>query len=211
MVSVLFSKQSILSLVATAGVLSAMGFVACGQNRGATVADTTAGNDSSDLSTKMTERDCPESIRMDWQVNEVKPLVSLRNNAIYQKAVQGLDALKNTQRKLEFTRSSINDEQCVYNEKNNALAAKIFVKKVEEENFGEDGPRFLVLTRMSLRVQESSTKPRYLSFFTIGVNDDGETFVDGDDNDITELSTPVAEKLRSIGSIKYAFEFARVQ
>jgi hypothetical protein len=211
MVSVLAKKQSISSLVATVGVLSAMGLVACGQSRGATVADTTAGNDSSELSTEITERDCPQTIRMDWQVNEVKPLVSLRNNADYQKAVQGLDALKNTQRKLEFTRSSINDKQCVYNENNNALAAKIFIKKVEEENFGEDGPRFLVLTRMSLSVQESSTKGRYLSFFTIGATEAGETFVDGDNDDIKQLLTPVAERLRSIGSIKYAFEFARVQ
>jgi hypothetical protein len=211
MVSVSSRKQRISSLAATAGVLSAVSLVACGQSRGATVADTTSGNDSTELSTDVTERDCPKTIALDWSVNEVKPIAVLRNNAEYQKAVQGLDALKNTQRKLEFTRSSISDKQCVYNENNNALAAKIFIKKVEEENFGEYGPRFLVLTRMSVRIQESSTGTRFLSFFTIGATDSGETFIDGDDDDIKQLLTPVADKLRSIGTIKYAFEFAPVQ
>ena len=211
MVSVLSRKQYVSSLVLTAGVSSLMGLVACGQSRGATVADTTAGNDSSELSTDVTERDCPQTIALDWSVNEVKPIAVLRNNAEYQKAVQGLDALKDEQGKLEFKRASISDKQCVYNEKNNALAAKIFIKKVEEENFGEDGPRFLLLTRMSVRIQESSTGTRFLSFFTIGATEAGETFIDGDNDDVKELLTPVAEKLRSIGSIKYAFEFAPVQ
>jgi hypothetical protein len=137
----------------------------------------------------------------------------LRANAEYQKAVQGLDALKNASEKLEFKRASITDKQCVYNENNNALASKIFIKKVVEEQFGDDVglPRFAVFTRMSLRVQEESTDKRYLSFFTISATETGETVILGENDDIKQLLTPVADKLRSIGSIKYSFEFARVQ
>jgi hypothetical protein len=64
---------------------------------------------------------------------------------------------------------------------------------------------------MSVRIQESSSGTRFLSFFTIDATDSGETFIDGDNDDVKELLTPVDDKLCSIGSIKYAFEFACVQ
>lgn len=206
-------KQNVAHIVAAAGVstASALGFVACGQSRESRVADTTSGSDSSNLSTDMAEVDCPKTIRMKWSVNEIKPQVSLRNNDEYKKALEGIANIKQASHDLQFSRVSLTTKQCVYNEKNNALAAKVFIKKVIEEQFGDDSPRFAVITRMTVRVEDGDTKTRFLSFFSIGTLPSGDTVADGDDNDIKDFLTPVADRVRSIGSIRYAFEFSKVQ
>lgn len=206
-------KQNIAHIVATAGVFtaSALGFVGCGQSRESRVADTTSGSDSSNLSTYMAEVDCPKTIRMTWSVNEIKPQVSLRNNDEYKKALEGIANLKQSSHHLQLSRVSLTPNQCVYEEKNNALAAKVFITKVIEEQFGDDSQRFAVVTRMTVRVEDGDTKKRFLSFFSIGTLPSGDIVADGDVNDIKEFFTPVADRVRSIGSIRYAFVFSKVQ
>ena len=56
---------------------------------------------------------------------------------------------------------------------------------------------------MSLRLQKSSNGTSFLSFFSIATTESGETFIEQENDDIKQLLTPVAEKLRSIGSIEY--------
>jgi hypothetical protein len=111
---------------------------------------------------------------------------------------------------LNLNRTKVTKERCSYLDKGTGMEASAFIKKTVEEQFVDDLPRFSVVTRMTVKITESEGKNEFLSFFSIGTTESGETVVDNENDNVKQVLTPVGDKLRAIGSINYSFDFAKV-
>ena len=202
------SQNISLRLVAlAAGLTASVSFVMCGRHPLAQTSTVNDLDDELDLSTKLTEADCPQTIVMGWKVREIKPIRSLESNASYAKALDALKSRGARTYNLRLTRAEFTEERCSYNENVEKGGATASIRKVKEEQSAEDLPRFVVATRLTTQIKDEVSKTRFLSFFTIGTTPTGETVVDNENDDIKQLLTPVESKLRPIGTIQYNLQF----